>query len=623
MAIGFEDRLMKDIVIHVYPMVGGRVARFMEPEDKVIYENRIGAMLGLNLEQLLADAALVDQRWKQAEQGLSALASHFTSAELVYGEDAEGVKGGFLAGSKPGLADFSLAAMLIWMKRGLGEEDERWKEVERWNEGRWAEYLDAFKLYTEVHDHSGSLEGGEAFRSRLREEASRSRTSLSSKFKPESKDAPTPIQPSICPSQTHRTATSDISVAPHDHPDSGLTPFIIHLTVTAALHRLLRAFFSLFFLLGNAKVLFLAQTNRNFGIRIDDVFKVFSGSVESLLKLVFTQPTPQSLTLELEAMDFIRAHICCCLGRSQSPSPSTRQYAHEHEIPNETTLLIPAEGDVEGGYGAAGGVGGISYEEQRRLERRLGGIVRSKESKMVRIGYTHPFNLHNKDPIGSETTISRSNSNSGSSFVHHHNAYAGSSSEHVHHSSSQHPATYAQAVSGTQQRYIQQQPYPHPAPYPHVHTYDPSPLSPHSRSASRDPEDDSRPNVPYPDQQEMYYDETGSVVGHGDQGRGVPVLDVRLVTRRLKDGEGEEEREGRGEGSKGGVDARGRKRERVGAGKQKAPAAPVPAHLSDAEPEGEEMKTPTAENPVQSGRSGGDAEGSKEASAGAKPVEPE
>ncbi|KAJ3533989.1 hypothetical protein NMY22_g7106 [Coprinellus aureogranulatus] len=152
LAIGFEDRLMKDIVIHVYPMVGGRVARFMEPEDEVIYKTRIGAMLRLNVDELLSSPSLVDQRWKHAEQGLSALASHFTSAELVYGPEAEGVKGGFLAGSKPGLADFSLAAMLIWMKRGLGEDDERWKEVEGWNDGRWAKYLDAFKPYTEIHE---------------------------------------------------------------------------------------------------------------------------------------------------------------------------------------------------------------------------------------------------------------------------------------------------------------------------------------------------------------------------------------------------------------------------------------------------------------------------------------
>ena len=54
--------------------------------------------------------------------------------------------------SKPGLADFSLAGFLIWMKRGLGETNEQWKQVESWNGGRWAKYLDAMRPYSEIHE---------------------------------------------------------------------------------------------------------------------------------------------------------------------------------------------------------------------------------------------------------------------------------------------------------------------------------------------------------------------------------------------------------------------------------------------------------------------------------------
>ncbi|KAJ3528258.1 hypothetical protein NMY22_g9488 [Coprinellus aureogranulatus] len=163
-------------------------------------------------------------------------------------------------------------------------------------------------------------------------------------------------------------------------PNNPLTPFIIHLPVTAALRRL-SEHFSLF-LLGTAVPLAQACLG---GLPLTRKDTQEPGIAKPELCESPLHPTHPSesytriRTRKWEIMDFIRAHICCCLGRSQSPSPSTRQYAHEHEIPNEATLLIPAEGDVEGGYGAAGGVGGISYEEQRRLERRLGGIVRSKE----------------------------------------------------------------------------------------------------------------------------------------------------------------------------------------------------------------------------------------------------
>ena len=76
----------------------------------------------------------------------------FRMAELKFGAESEGIKGAFLGGSKPGLADFSLAGFLIWMKRGLGETDEQWKKVEGWNGGRWDQYLDAMKPYSEIHE---------------------------------------------------------------------------------------------------------------------------------------------------------------------------------------------------------------------------------------------------------------------------------------------------------------------------------------------------------------------------------------------------------------------------------------------------------------------------------------
>lgn len=75
-------------------------------------------------------------------------------------------------------------------------------------------------------------------------------------------------------------------------------------------------------------------------------------------------------------MDFIRTHLCCCFVAAQDHDreDQNRRFAGEHEIPNETTLLIPQE---EGEGGPFVGYG--SYQDQERLERRLGGIVRSKE----------------------------------------------------------------------------------------------------------------------------------------------------------------------------------------------------------------------------------------------------
>ncbi|TFK33257.1 hypothetical protein BDQ12DRAFT_727892 [Crucibulum laeve] len=85
--------------------------------------------------------------------------------------------------------------------------------------------------------------------------------------------------------------------------------------------------------------------------------------------------------------------ICCCFKNEEN----------HPEIQNETTPLIPET--IEPTHS------GTAHIDQRKLQERLGMIVRAKEGKMVNVGSQIPFNLHNRPlPPDSLHSISRSTS---------------------------------------------------------------------------------------------------------------------------------------------------------------------------------------------------------------------
>ncbi|TEB09637.1 hypothetical protein FA13DRAFT_1749254 [Coprinellus micaceus] len=148
---------VKNVVLHIYATITPRVGSFMSsrvmsPEDELKYREMVKKNAGVDHTELVANKEVVEGMWEKAEEGLTLLDGYFRMAKLKFGPESEGVKGGFLEGSKPGLADFSLGGFLIWMKRGLGETDEQWKRIESWNDGRWAKYLDAMKPYSEIDE---------------------------------------------------------------------------------------------------------------------------------------------------------------------------------------------------------------------------------------------------------------------------------------------------------------------------------------------------------------------------------------------------------------------------------------------------------------------------------------
>ncbi|KAF8627947.1 hypothetical protein AX17_006100 [Amanita inopinata Kibby_2008] len=91
-------------------------------------------------------------------------------------------------------------------------------------------------------------------------------------------------------------------------------------------------------------------------------------------------------------------YLCCF------KCPPQQSQQDEEPTVDETTHLIPQAPDYD--------LYEASLMNQRRLDERLGSIVRAKEGKMVNIASQIPFNLHNRVLLEESFTNSRSGSRS-------------------------------------------------------------------------------------------------------------------------------------------------------------------------------------------------------------------
>ncbi|KAK2465857.1 hypothetical protein APHAL10511_001498 [Amanita phalloides] len=113
----------------------------------------------------------------------------------------------------------------------------------------------------------------------------------------------------------------------------------------------------------------------------------------------------QTLALSVLPMAWVIDYLCC-LG-------CPKHYDEEQDVENETTHLIPQAPDDD--------LFEASLLHQRKLDERLGSIIRSKEVKMVNVTSHLPFNLHNR--VLPDDSLANSRSGSRSIDLYHSRGY--------------------------------------------------------------------------------------------------------------------------------------------------------------------------------------------------------
>ncbi|KAI0258195.1 hypothetical protein BC834DRAFT_912723 [Gloeopeniophorella convolvens] len=80
-----------------------------------------------------------------------------TLAPIAAAADARGESDTFLVGKTETYADFVAAGWLVFARSVLGADTPEWKEVEKWDGGRWGRLVRAFKKWDYVDDPSQGL----------------------------------------------------------------------------------------------------------------------------------------------------------------------------------------------------------------------------------------------------------------------------------------------------------------------------------------------------------------------------------------------------------------------------------------------------------------------------------
>ncbi|KAJ3533355.1 hypothetical protein NMY22_g7363 [Coprinellus aureogranulatus] len=88
------------------------------------------------LEDVIPKGEEKVEAWAKVQAAFSTIASWYA---------AEG--GDWIMGESVSYADLVVSAYLIWIKRILKEDSDDWREVERWDGGRWKRLLESCKVY--------------------------------------------------------------------------------------------------------------------------------------------------------------------------------------------------------------------------------------------------------------------------------------------------------------------------------------------------------------------------------------------------------------------------------------------------------------------------------------------
>ncbi|KAJ3544721.1 hypothetical protein NMY22_g2673 [Coprinellus aureogranulatus] len=132
------------VIVPLWSVITPDIARSLNEESRVYFEETRRGVFGKTLDELDKDLEGKRKSWEKVRKGLGDVDRWFEKGEVV----DESL---FVTGKDPVFADFVMAATFAYMRNVWGEDHERWKELAKWNEGRWARFVEALKEYEEVN----------------------------------------------------------------------------------------------------------------------------------------------------------------------------------------------------------------------------------------------------------------------------------------------------------------------------------------------------------------------------------------------------------------------------------------------------------------------------------------
>ncbi|KAF5342899.1 hypothetical protein D9758_015416 [Tetrapyrgos nigripes] len=133
----FTSHFISSTIMPFRPFVMPAAGKLLNPPSEAYYRAMREETYGVKMEEITPKGEARVVEWKKFEDAL-------TNVDKYIGE------GRFMMGDTISFADFLIAALLMWGKVSFGTSSDEWKDMSRWNNGRWANLLQALEEYATV-----------------------------------------------------------------------------------------------------------------------------------------------------------------------------------------------------------------------------------------------------------------------------------------------------------------------------------------------------------------------------------------------------------------------------------------------------------------------------------------
>lgn len=140
----WDDRWHQLVGPHFFTVGGARTHAQLPPRSAAFFRKTRESIFKTTLEQQTSPER-VAASWAALRKGLSRM-STYTPPGKTY----------FAGGEAPTYPDCVMAAFLVWMKRLFGRDSPEWREIESWNEGRWARLMRTFEQWEHTEENASA-----------------------------------------------------------------------------------------------------------------------------------------------------------------------------------------------------------------------------------------------------------------------------------------------------------------------------------------------------------------------------------------------------------------------------------------------------------------------------------
>ncbi|KAF5335340.1 hypothetical protein D9611_011731 [Ephemerocybe angulata] len=125
----------------LYPFIIPATFVHVHDRSKAYFRATRELQFGMKLEEITPRGADRAEAWERVEMGFNMIAGWYRGSKWIMEDE-------------PCYADLVVAAFLMWVRKVFGESSTEWRDVKKWNNGKWERHMEACMAYEDSSERS-------------------------------------------------------------------------------------------------------------------------------------------------------------------------------------------------------------------------------------------------------------------------------------------------------------------------------------------------------------------------------------------------------------------------------------------------------------------------------------